>query len=285
MLYTYPMMPLAGICPSVVVIYDMLCHAERSERSLLNKGMLGMLNFVAHRSKRIVTISNFSRRQIIQFLKVRPEKVIVAYPGCDEVFSTFQAEEPSFAKKFNDREGYILAVLGAFPPRKNAVALLRAYAMLPDPVRKAYRLVLVARKTGSKWIDAYHAIQDLKLSGDITIIEDLPRRELLLLYCNAKLFIVPSLYEGFSLPAVEAMANGLPIVASNRGAIPEIVGDSGLLVDPTDYMSMSRSIQVVLGDDYLARKLGSSGLQRSQSFTWSGMAKTVSNTLAEAVYD
>ncbi len=282
-LYTYPMVALLATCPGVAVIYDMLCHAERSERSLLNHALLGMLKLTALRSKRIITISNFSKNQIVRYLGVSPQKVVVAYPGCDNFENNSQNNDfKPFVLERSVGSEYFLSVLGAFPPRKNAVGLLQAYATLPTRIRKLYKLILVARRSGSEWRRAERLLADRRLNDRVVIVGDVSEQELLGLYRNATLFLHLPLYEGFSLPVVEAMSCGIPVIATDRAAIPEIVGNSALLVDPANPSAVAKSIVDLLESPSLAKALSSSSIERSRIFSWMNMAKAVSSVLVEA---
>ena len=176
--HPYPIVPLFSVKPSVAVIYDVLCYAEPSERSWSNTIMLASLRLCAKRAKFIVTISEFSKSQIIKFLRVRPNKVIVAYPGCDHILSemaTFQETGPMEKRK----RKYILSVLGSFAARKNGVSLIKAYEQLPSRLKEEYDLVIVATRSGKEWDSVKTLLQDPAIAKRVSITSAPTRRSLL----------------------------------------------------------------------------------------------------------
>ena len=206
----------------------------------------------------IITGSHFTKREIIERVGVSPDKVTVIYHGVDHnVFYPRESIKKSPQK-------YILAV-GSIEPRKNLKNLLSAYAMLDKEFKNEYHLTLVGA-SGWNNDDIIHEMKSLsqwvKYSGYVS--DD----ELALLYSNASLFIYPSVYEGFGIPPLEAMACGAPVIASNASTLPEVCADAAYYVDPLDTKAIKEGILEVLRDEELQKTLIANGLVRAKEFSW-----------------
>jgi glycosyltransferase involved in cell wall biosynthesis len=171
-------------------------------------------------------------------------------------------------------EGRYLLSVSTLEPRKNLQRLLDCFLLLKEkPSNRDLILVLVgASGWKSKRLEAN--LEELKGKG-LVFLQQVPRKVLPYLFSGAEVFIYPSLYEGFGLPVLEAMACGCPVVASRSSAIPEVVGDAGLLFDPMNVEEMAGNIQMVLDDLGLRQKMARQGLDRAQLFSWEGAARKV----------
>ena len=167
-------------------------------------------------------------------------------------------------------DGYIL-FLGTLEPRKNVGVLLDAYAELLRRLRRAPKLVLAGRSTSdaAAWLDR---IARAPLSGHVEHRGYIAASERERLFAGARVLVLPSLDEGFGLPVLEAMSAGVPVVASNRGSLPEVVGDAGPLVDARDPQALAAAIARVLEDEAYARAGAERGLARAATFSWARMA-------------
>jgi glycosyltransferase involved in cell wall biosynthesis len=277
-LHTYPIVPVLSSTPAVSIIYDMQAHSEPSEKSWSNRIMLASLRICAKRSRIIITLSEFAKSEIVRFLRVKPERVIVAYPGCDHL-----KEQDNSCKLPDGLSRYILTVLGSFAPRKNATTLLRAYGSLPEKVRKEYKLVIVGKKSGKDWKAFAEELERSGLKERIAIIHASSDRLLTSLYVNADLLVHITLYEGFGLPVAEAMSLGVPVIASNRGAIREVAGNCALIGDPNDSNWVSTAILTIIENNELREDLVAKARERANAFKWVKMAQTVENALEAAV--
>jgi glycosyltransferase involved in cell wall biosynthesis len=278
-IFTYPILPLANKRPTLVVIYDMQFWTEESERSPANRLVLAMVKLMASKATRIITISQFSRAEIIKFLGVRPDKVVVAYPGCDYAPGGSEFSLKTLQQKWNIPSRYILSVPGTFARRKNVANLLVAYSLIPPSIREECKLVLVARKVGADWPKVRDSILTLGLRESVIITDYVSNRELVSLYQHAQFLIHPSFYEVFGLPVLEAMSVVTPVISSNRSSLPEVVGNGGILFDPSDSTELSMHMLRVIRDENLRRKLGVVGQIRAREFTWPSMV----NTIADAI--
>jgi glycosyltransferase involved in cell wall biosynthesis len=217
---------------------------------------------LARSIRRIITVSEFSKHRIVDVCHVRPEKIAVVYGGVGQQFRPHSADEVAAARQqLGLPERYVLCV-GSLEPRKNLARLLHAWQRV-QPRQRGLTLVLVGAK-GHVFRDA--GLPDepagVKLAGYVT--DDL----LPAVYAGAESFVYPSLYEGFGLPVIEAMASGVPTITSNITSLPEIAGDAALLVDPEDIESIANGIERLADDASLRTALRAKGLLQAQQFTW-----------------
>lgn len=231
-------------------------------------------NFVDNTLPRLAGIlvpSNAVKKDLTNQFFVPPEKITVVYHGVDnKFFSPSDSTIHLIRKKYRLPKKFILFV-GAMEPRKNLETVILAHSSMKDELQNDYPLV-IAGTTGWKSTE----IHRLASRSHHIILTGYVHDSLLpALYHSASLFVFPSLYEGFGMPLTEAMAAGLPIVASNRGAIPEVVGNAAILTDPLSVSEITAGMQRILETPRIAETLGETGRQRAQQFTW---AKTAAQT-------
>jgi glycosyltransferase involved in cell wall biosynthesis len=209
------------------------------------------------RCDHIITGSQFTKREIIERTGVEPDKISVIYHGVNHtVFYPRTFEKPE--------QKYILAV-GSIEPRKNLKNLLIAYSMLDESYRDKYNLLLV----GAVGWNNTEIINEIKaLSQWVNYSGYVKDEELAQLYSNASLFIYPSVYEGFGIPPLEAMACATAVIASNASTLPEVCADAAYYVDPLDTKAIKEGILKVLGDEELQKALIAKGLVRAKEFNW-----------------
>ncbi|MFO0773139.1 MAG: glycosyltransferase family 1 protein [Nitrospiraceae bacterium] len=212
----------------------------------------------------VVTISQCSRRDILAHCPVQPDRVSVVYAGVDTArFTPYSGADSPHAHR--PQRPYVLCVAGD-DPAKNVETLVDAFAQLPPALREAHELVLVGdvqKRQVVRQRVAQHRLEAqvcwMGLVDDATLIG---------LYRGARVFAFPSRYEGFGLPPLEAMACGCPVVSSQASSLPEVVGDAGLMVDPSDVPALAQALTRVLTDDALREMLVARGAARVQEFTW-----------------
>jgi len=205
----------------------------------------------------IVTVSEFSKGEVVRHLDVEADEVHVVYNAVDDYF-----REPGDGEPFDLPDSYVLYV-GAMNPRKNVERLVEAFRRIEEAPETPDKLVLIGpeRKAIFKALD----IED---SPSVVTPGFVTREELKYAYSHAELFAFPSLYEGFGLPPLEAMACGTPVVAGDAGALPEILGDAAEFVDPEDISGIASCMCRVLEDKNYTEKLISSGRSQVSDFTW-----------------
>ena len=276
----YLVPPLAP-CPTVVTIHDVsfMAHPEWFPRRELRL-MRRLIPLSARRATRIVTGSAHAADEIAQYLRVpRGKIVVIPYgPGPGAAPADGDEARARVAKRYGLRDRYVLAV-GLLQPRKNLLRLLEAFAMIA-PAHPEVQLAIVGA-TG--WgHEPFHArLRELALADRVVLCGRVPDDDLRLLYRAAALLAYPSLYEGFGLPPLEAMAGGTPVIASNSTAIPEVVGEAALLFDPLDLAAMAAAMAAVLDDPALAARLSEAGPPRAAQFSWATAAAAYLRLLRE----
>lgn len=241
-----------------------------------------LLPRLAKNAVRILTVSEFSRERLAETLAMDPERISVVPNGVDTRFETIRPDAAeTVLKRLGLPRNYVLA-LGSLEPRKNIGGLLSAWTLLlaRKEIDEDVHLVVAGGKS-SLFRDAkLPALPErVVLTGYVTD-EDLPA-----LYSRALAFVYPSLYEGFGLPPLEAMACGAPVVTSGSTSIPEVTGNAALYVDPHETESIAEGLRLVLGDADLRASLRAAGLERAKVFSWDDSARLVWNHLTEVADD
>ncbi len=275
-------LPLLVRKPAVLTIHDLSFMGYPRKFPLLNRLYYHvMYRLSARRALMIVAISNHTKADLVRWLGVPPDKVKVVYPGISERFRReYDAEiVRQVLEKHDVRKPYVLFV-GTLDPGKNAVSLIEAYARLVGEFDARYNLVVVGQQ-GRHYRQAFDAVRRLGLEGKVLFTGFVPDDELPSFYRAAALFVFPSLYEGFGLPVVEAMACGTPVVASNSSSLAEVAGDAALLFDPLDVNGMFGCMRRVLEDDAFRRELGARGMERARAFSWTAAAEEIHHCLVE----
>jgi len=274
--------PILHACPLVITIHDMIWlfpqkYSKSSTFSLQWKLMewyqLWVPRIASKRASAIITVSKQSKESIIEYLGIHSDHIFVTYEGVNSIFQPVRQDEPVqlLRKKFGLPSKFILAI-GSADPRKNIETLVSAYALLPESLRMEYRLVIVwtapvlASTTSSQ-------IQSLGLSEHVQFLSQVSNEDLVLLYNEASLFVFPSLYEGFGLPMLEAMACGTPVIAADNSSIPEIAGDAAMLFDAKNTHGLSKLIAYVLTNDEVLSSLIRKGFERNAIFSWEKCAR------------
>ena len=220
------------------------------------------------RSHRILTVSESSKRDIIHFFDVPAAKIVVAYNGIDERFGAVPAE-PDIARvreRYQLNHRFVLYV-GNIKPHKNLVRLIEAFAALRGRMFEDLKLLIIGDEI-SKLPALRLAVHKHKLHKHVRFLGYLPDETLAILYRLAAVFVFPSLYEGFGLPPLEAMASGTPVVTSNVSSMPEVTGDAAILIDPYNVESIAAGIERVLNDPALSDALRAKGIARAREFSW-----------------
>lgn len=220
----------------------------------------------------LLVVSEATRRDLIEILNVPEEKMTVQPHGAGNQYRPFSPQELAQAQKtLNLPQGYILHV-GTLEPRKNIIGLLEGYRLLLDTMPDAPPVVLVG-KPGWLFEETQHKIDALHLGDKLIWRKDVEDALLPAIYNLARVIVTPSFYEGFGMPALEAMACGVVPIVSNRSSLPEVVGDVGLLINPDDPTTITRALQKALTDDVWCTVQRTAALERSKLFTWERSAQ------------
>lgn len=220
---------------------------------------------------KIVAVSKSTKSDLLKHFDLNSQKVEIIYPGIDESFADLDLSsgevERIYTKYDLPQQDFILC-LSTLEPRKNLQALVKAFELLE---KRNFHLVLVGSK-GWKYKNLLRRIAKSKHSDRIHLVGPCAREDRVYLYNLASVFVYPSFFEGFGLPPLEAMASGTPVITSQNSSLPEVVGDSAVLVDPRRPEEFAEAIEIVLDDSELSQKLIREGKRKSSKFGWSKAA-------------
>lgn len=262
---------------TVVTVHDMVLHAYPETMRSRTRNLLHMrLEPSLRRADCIVTDSSFSKREIERYYPAYAHKVQVVYCGVDTTLF-HPAEDETAIRRMKHRQGiagdYFL-YLGTLEPRKNLIRLIQAYSILCGKRRDLPKLVLAGGK-GWLYSDIFAAAERLCPAGQVLFPDYIPAADLPLLYAGAAAFVFPSLYEGFGLPPLEAMACGTPVIVSSAAALREVAGDGAISVDPYAPEEIAQAMESVLDDTALRQRLRQHGFARATFFSWENAAETL----------
>jgi glycosyltransferase involved in cell wall biosynthesis len=227
-----------------------------------------VMRTAAHRARRVLTVSEASKQDILHYLGVAPGKVEVIHNGLDERFATLPPPEEvdRVRQRFLLTAPFVLYA-GNVKPHKNVDRLIEAFALLRRQGFDEVRLLIIGDDV-SKYKNLRRLVHRFQLHQEVRFLGFVPNATLAVLYRLASVFVFPSLYEGFGLPPLEAMALGAPVITSNVSSLPEVVGDAALLIDPRDAGSIAAAMARVLGDSALRDDLVRRGHERVRAFSW-----------------
>jgi glycosyltransferase involved in cell wall biosynthesis len=265
----YVLPPLTP-CRSVVTIHDCI-HLRFPQYlpSRLGYAYARSSMWVAtHRSSRVLTVSEASKRDILKYFHIPEAKVDVIYNGIDERFwSPPDAADVDRIRERYQLDGRFVLYAGNIKPHKNIERLIEAFHTLKQHGFDDVKLLIIGDEV-SKYATLRRAVHRYKLHKHVRFFGFVPDQTLAVLYRLAALFVFPSLYEGFGLPPLEAMASGTPVITSNVSSLPEVVGDAALLIDPYEPDAIAAAIERLLTDARLREDLRARGLKRAREFSW-----------------
>ncbi|KKU91103.1 MAG: mannosyltransferase B-like protein [Candidatus Jorgensenbacteria bacterium GW2011_GWA1_48_11] len=233
----------------------------------------------AGKAAALTAVSEFTKIDLVETLGIAPEKIRVVYPGVNSFFSQIRPGDEALNKFAGQKElqcPFLLSV-GVLEPRKNIPALIRAFGLLKGrPDNRDLKLVIVGER-GWLYDTIFKEIQASPYKNQIVWWGRASFEDLWRLYNLASVFVYPSFFEGFGFPPLEAQACGLPVVASNRSSLPEILGDSALLHDPWRVAELAEAIEAVLANPGLAKTMREKGFKNVERFDWPRAGKTMLN--------
>ncbi len=237
----------------------------------------------AKRSDRILTVSEASKRDILRFFDVPAEKIVVIPNAIDERF--WDPPDEDRIDRIRERyqlQGPFILYAGNIKPHKNLERLIQAFHSVRQSGFDELKLVIIGDEI-SKHQTLRRTVHQLMLHQHVRFLGFQPDETLAVLYRLASVFVFPSLYEGFGLPPLEAMASGTPVVTSNVSSLPEVVGEAAVLVDPYDVESIADGIRKVLGDEAFEKELIRKGLERARQFSWERSVERVHEIYRQVV--
>jgi glycosyltransferase involved in cell wall biosynthesis len=260
---------------TIVTVHDLsfIRYPECADR-----GLVAYLSVVVPRSLRradlILADSAWTRQDIVTLLGIPAEKIVVVPAGVSAEYHPINDSSILNAARVRYRlPGRFILHVGTLEPRKNLVRLLQAFQRIADQEPEIH-LVLVGSK-GWLYQDIFASVERLRLAQRVVFPGYVADADLPAIYNLATVFAYPSLYEGFGIPPLEAMACGVPVVCSNSSSLPEVVGDAAVQVEPTDTDALAAALLRLLSDDTLRHSLRSRGLARARLFTWEAAAQTL----------
>jgi len=278
-------LPLFFSVPSIVTIHDII--ALRFPQYCRKSNVMYykiFLPYAVGKAERVITISKTVKEELVRYLRVPEEKISVIYPGIDNSFRPVTNSETlsEVRTRYNVPEKFILFV-GNLEPKKNLKRLLDAFCKMKALREINHKLVITGKK-GWKYKDIFKTVQNSGLTDDVIFtgycrLDDLPA-----LYSMADLFTFPSLYEGFGIPPLEAMACGTPVLASDRGALPETTGGCALLINPEDIDDIVRGMITLLFNGNMRKSCVHKGRKWAGCFTWERATKETLKVYEEVLY-
>jgi glycosyltransferase involved in cell wall biosynthesis len=275
--------PLRLSCASVVTFHDMtfFLYPELHTRTKRFYFPLAIRSS-AKRANFLIAISESTRQDTIRLLNLSPDRVITIQHGVDPSFRPLSDIDlkKRITKKYRLPDKIILYV-GLIEPRKNLPLLIKAYKKLVDDGTEHY--LVLAGRYGWMFDEVLQQIEKLSLTDKVILTGYVDQIDLPMVYNLSDLFVYPTLYEGFGLPALEAMACGIPVITTKVSSLPEIVGEAGILVPPNDAEELFRGMKTVLQDEELRLNLARQGTEQAAKFTWERTARSTLEVYQRAI--
>ncbi|ENZ30832.1 hypothetical protein HMPREF1084_03405 [Clostridium butyricum 60E.3] len=259
----------------ITTIHDMtyILYPETMDKRNL-KRITDDIDYSVNRSDKIITVSESSKRDIIRYLNVPEEKIEVVYNGVEYdrfAKSNNNQDKLKVMQKYNLPQNYIL-YMGTLEPRKNIESIVRSYSVLKKNYNNEIKLVIAGKK-GWLFENIFNLVESLKLQDDVVFTDYVDEVDKAAIYQMANLFVFPSIYEGFGIPVLEAMASSVPVITSNVSSLPEVAGDAAILVEPKDVNSIAKNMHKILSNNDLRDKLICKGHIQAKKFTWEASAE------------
>jgi glycosyltransferase involved in cell wall biosynthesis len=273
--------PLWGRFRRVVTVHDLIyARFPEAHSGLRERGMKVLVPWATRRSRRVIADSQSTREDLIELLGIGAERIDVVPLGLGSVRREKPLAEAETRARFELGERRVVLSLSAKRPHKNLGALIGALAEIPAEDRPL--LVLPGYPTWHEQ-ELRERAAAVGVAGDVRFLGWLTAAEIEGLWAIAEAFVFPSLYEGFGLPVLEAMARGVPVACSNASSLPEVAGEAALLFDPHDEHAIASALRELLGDRALAETMRARGLERVRAFTWERTARLTLSSYARSL--
>ncbi|MEP6775257.1 MAG: glycosyltransferase family 1 protein [Chloroflexota bacterium] len=274
--------PLLHPRKTVITVHDLGYFVYPQAHTRLSRFYLRVSTWFSVRSaKRVIAISRATKRDLVKYYGVPTGKVRVVYHGCDPVFKPVRDEKTleDVAARYGVGRPYCLHV-GTLQPRKNLGMLVEAWRLLRERMEQP-PMLLLAGKRGWLYESLFEQVQRAELEELVKFADYVDRDDLPALYSRALALAFPSLYEGFGLPPLEAMSCGTPVICSNATSLPEVVGDAGIVLDPTDVEAWADAVQSIAENADERERLSQRGLAQAKQFTWERCARETWDVLSK----
>jgi len=283
--------PVPFSCPYVMTVHDLLDYMYRT-RTTTSFGRfvhVQMTRRVMQGAARLFAVSHFTKQDITRFFGISPDKIEVVYNALDEGFQlghTTAAERETIVERYQVNYPFLLYA-GRISPHKNVVRIIEAFSALKSDLAKEdkyedLKLIIIGDEV-SKHPDIRRAVIKSGVQNDVRFLGFVSIDILRIFYDAAKVFVFPSLYEGFGLPPLEAMAHGTPVVTSNTAALPEVVGKAAIQVNPENVFEISRAMHRALVDQPLRERMKIAGKEQAARFSWETSVRQIIRVYEEIV--
>lgn len=277
--------------PVVTTVLDIIPYVSRrdSELDVSYRGVEALFYRLAlaglQRADALIAISEYTKRTVIDELGLAEERLHVVYPAVNhQRFYPRNVPDVFWSRYGLDRSAQHVLYVGSEDPRKNLIRLLEAFALVQRELGAVKLLKVGAAHFRAEHQKLVQLVEDLGLSQHVVFFDLIDDDDLPLFYNAADVFVMPSLYEGFGLPALEAMACGIAVISSNSGSLPEVVGNAALLVDPRDSVGWASNLLFLLTHSHERQSLAAAGHQQASSFTWQRTAMETKQVYQQLVY-
>ena len=270
-------LPLRTRCPTIVSVMDLSFLTQPHTHRWFNRTYLALFaRLSCRKAARVITISEHTKRDVMNYFGVAPDRIDVTPLGVTENFRRLPDESIARFKQDHKIGEQAVFFLGSIEPRKNLTRLIEAFAQLnlQSPISNLQSPQLfIGGSLGWKYDETLARFQSLGLGQQVQLIGRVAETDLPKWYSACNAFVYPSLYEGFGLPVLEAMACGAPVITSNVTSLPEVLGDAGIVVEPTDIAALAAALSQVLCQPQLQTELRAKAIQRAAQFTWQRTAQ------------
>ncbi len=286
--------PLRAPCPTVITVHDLSFITRPATHKPLNRIYLALFTrWSCRRAARVIAVSDWTRRDVVSRLDVDPARVDVIPHGVHPRFRPLPPDEVATFKREHDISDRAIFFLGSLEPRKNLVTLIEAFALLSDQMpddrqhgdhegAQAKAQLIIGGAPGWKYEPIFARVKALGLESRVRFVGQIAQDALPAWYNACAVFAYPSLYEGFGMPALEAMACGAPVIVSNVTSLPEVVGEAGIQLDPLDARAWAEALAGVLREPARQQHMRAASLWRAAQFTWQATAARTIETYAQA---
>lgn len=276
--FYFPTQSMSFYCPkpTVAVIHDLAFLKFPDYFTAWNRFVLSKLttNFTVRLATKLIAISEQTKQDAMEFYNIQSDKIQVIHHGFDSelYYQRSQTEIKTVTNRYGIRQPYLIYV-GTLQKRKNISRLIEAFAWLKQTRQIPHQMVIIGKK-GWLYQDIFKAVKSLQIESEVVLTGYAPRADVPALLSGSSAFILPSLYEGFGLPVIEAMASGAPAVVARNSALSEIGASAANYIDePLDIQSIGQAIWSVISDSKKQNDLRQAGLKRAQDFSWDACAR------------